>query len=52
MVRARNIVEAFNLDPQTPPEYIVMTEDEEDEEELSSLGFQIKEKASKKKNEG
>jgi hypothetical protein len=38
-VQAKNIVEAFNLDPVTPPEYVVMIEDDGEKEEETSFGF-------------
>lgn len=38
-IKAANIVDAFNLDPITPPSYMVMTEELEDEQEESKIGF-------------
>ena len=38
-IKAANIVDAFNLDPMTPPDYIVMTGEEEEEEEVTAIGF-------------
>lgn len=39
-VRAPNIVEAFNMDVQTPPSYIVQTEDHKEEtRQINSIGF-------------
>lgn len=39
-VRAPNIVEAFNMDVETPPTYIVATEKEDTEgEEVTAIGF-------------
>ena len=38
IINAANIVDAFNMDPVTPPDYIVMTDEGEPEELESAIG--------------